>query len=50
MHNAGAMCCVKMELWNTGRANVAGLRTAERAMALADERITVLSMLTREER
>jgi hypothetical protein len=34
------------ELRNDGLANAAGLRAAERAMALADESITVLSMLT----
>jgi len=34
------------ELRKAGLVNAAGLRAAERAMALVDESITVLSMLT----
>jgi hypothetical protein len=38
-----------MELRKAGRGNAAGLRTAERAMALAEESIAVLSILMRGE-
>jgi len=37
----------RREFRKAGLANAAGLRAAERAMALADESIAVLSMLMR---